>query len=289
MEKYSKEKLKRKRGVKKLIIILVIIIVLCLAGLIYILLNNNIVKERIDNNARFIGDNEAANSTPIIVNNLIVGATYDTKWVSAGRYYTKGTNKNEFEVDLFNKDGKLGTYKLNEITQQPDSTSVYTTTTRVNLVDEYYGVAKDTSKVASKTISSTITDEDTKNVKKALGIYRMLNTSVKVKEVYEVSITNDVYGKVIIATNEPGKSFGAFTVAVFVDNAGNASIIKYNYIRNLKNASDWPVYSLKFVADLNSDSSKELVLVEAKEFEAKYSVLEYRNGKFYEVLSSVVK
>ena len=289
MEKYSKEKLKRKRGVRTLVIILVIIIVLCLAGIIYILLNNNIVKEKVDDSARFVNDNEAANSTPIIINNLIVGANYNSKWVSAERYYVKGINKNKFEVDLFNQDGKLGTYELNEITQQPNSTSVYTTTTRVNLVDEYYGLAKDTNKVLSKTVKSDITDEDIKSVKKALGFYRMLNTSVKVKEVYEVSITNDVYGKVIISTNEPGKSMGAYSVAVFVDNSGKASIIKYNYIRNLKDASNWPIYSLKFVADLNSDSSKELVLEEAKEFEANYSILEYRNGKFYEVLSSVVK
>lgn len=289
MDKYSKSKLKMKRGVKVLIVFFAIVIILSVTGLIYVLVNNNIVKEFIDGSARSVSDNEAANSTPIIVNNLVVGATYDSKWVSPERYYIKSTNKNGFEVDLFSKAGKLGTYEIGEVTQQPGTTSVYTTTTRSNLVDEYFAVAKNLVSVAPKVDKKEATEEDAKYVKKALGMYRLLNSTVEVKEVYEVSIYDNLQGKVIIANSAVGKSSGAYTVAVFVDNTSKASIIKYNYIRNLNKASDWPVYSLEFIADLNGDGTKELVLVETKEFETKYDVLEYRKGKFYEVLSSVVK
>ena len=289
MEKYSKKKLKRKRGTKVLLVLFIIVFVVCVSALIYVLTHNNIVKENINKDAKVVSDNEAQNSPPIIINNLIVGATYNNTWVSAERYYLKSTNKNGTEVDLFSKTGKLGTYELNEVTQQAGTSAIYTKTTRANLVDEYFAVKKNAIAVVPKTISTEPTAEDVKSVKKALGIYRLLNTTVKVREVYEVTLSDNIYGKVIIANSEVGKSFGAYTTAVFVDNQGKASIIKYNYIRNLNKASDWPVYSLEFISDLNSDSVKELVLVETKEFETKYDILEYKNGKFIEVLSSVVK
>lgn len=289
MENYSKSKLVRKRGEKSLIIILAVILVIIIALAILILANNNIVKEKVNFDATSASDDIAKNSTPIVVNNLVVGATYNGNWVSAERYYLKSINKNGLEIDLFSKNGKLGTYELNEVTQKAGTTSVYTTTTRANLVDEYFAVSKNTINSIPSISSKEATDEDYKAVKKALGIYRLLNTSVKIENVYEVMISDAVYGKVIVASNEAGESSGAYTAVIFVDNSNHSSIIKYNYIRNLKKSSDWPIYSVAFIADLNNDSSKELVLIETKEFEAKYDILEYRNGKFVEVLSAVVK
>lgn len=289
MEKYSKNKLKRKRNIKFLLIIFILIVIISTISLVFVFCNNNIVKESIDKTSKLVSDDEAKNSTPIIINNLVVGATYNGKWVSAERYYLKSINKNGTEVDLFSKSGKLGTYELNEVTNQLETNSIYTKTTRTNLVDKYFAVKKDAISVTPKTIESVVTNEDIEYVKKALGIYRLLNTSINVREVYDISISDSLYGKIIIANSETGKSIGAYSVAVFVDNHGKSSIIKYNYIRNLKDASAWPIYSVEFIADLNSDSVKELVLVEIKEFETKYDVLEYRNGKFVEVLSAIVK
>ena len=68
-----------------------------------------------------------------------------------------------------------------------------------------------------------------------------------------------------------------------------ATIVKYNYVKNIKSSVDWPVYSLKFVYDLNSDNVAEILLQETTEYNIKYTVMEYRNNKFYEVLSEKIK
>ena len=57
----------------------------------------------------------------------------------------------------------------------------------------------------------------------------------------------------------------------------------------MDDASDWPIYSFKFVGDINEDGTSEIVIQETKEFEVIYDILEYRNGKFVEVLSASTK
>ncbi|MNV89791.1 hypothetical protein D3C71_1841150 [compost metagenome] len=96
-------------------------------------------------------------------------------------------------------------------------------------------------------------------------------------------------GKIICATSESKNIMGVFSAVIYIDDQNNAKCIKYNYIKNLKNASEWPIYTLKFVADLNSDNKNEIIIQEISEFKVKYDVIEYRNNNFYEVLSSEIK
>lgn len=101
MKKYSKEKLKAKRGIKVIIIILSIIAVACIAVLLFSLFSKKIVFERIDSSASNVSDDVSSNSTPIIVNNLILGATYDKKWVANEKYYLNSKNGENTEVDAY--------------------------------------------------------------------------------------------------------------------------------------------------------------------------------------------
>ncbi len=135
---------------------------------------------------------------------------------------------------------------------------------------------------------SDATDNDKKTVKKALGIYSMLNNTVKINEVYIVTLKSGETGRLIFATSDGKNKFGVYSAIVFATEK-KATIVKYNYVKNIKSSVDWPVYSLKFVYDLNSDNVAEIVLQETTEYNIKYTVMEYRNNKFYEVLSEKIK
>ena len=291
MKKYSKDNLKKRRFDKFLIILLAIIIILSLSLLIYILLNNNITYEKVDDSAKFISNDETANSTPIIVDNVLIGGLYDKKWVSAEKYYLGATNKSDIEIDVYNKTGKKGAYNIESISKG-DTTTVYSITTNTNLVDEYFAIPKNDSANAMLIPAkkrSNITEEEIKNVEKALGIYRLFNTTVKITEVYDISLSQGNNGMLIFATNQVGKSFGVYSAVVYVDNQNKPTLIKYSYVRDKNNASNWPIYSFKFTGDLNLDGTYEIIIQETKEFEVKYDVIEYNNKKFKEVLSTVIK
>ena len=290
MKKYSKNSSKKRTLLKFLIGLLVVFLVLNVALLVYILLNNNITYEKYNEDAKFVSEDVAKNSTPIIMDNVLVGGVYDKKWVSSDRYYLNSTNKSNLEIDVYSKTGKKGKYELTSISQASSKT-VYSAITNTNLIDEYFAIAKsDTSamNVAAKK-RQTVTENEIKMVKKALGIYRLFNTSVKITEVYDISLSQGENFTLIFATNEVGKSTGVYSAVVCVDNMNKAKLVKYSYVRDKDNAADWPIYSLKFVADLNLDGTNEIVLQETKEFEVKYSVLEYEKNEFKEVIGAVIK
>ena len=95
-------------------------------------------------------------------------------------------------------------------------------------------------------------------------------------------------GKIICATSDGKTELGVYSVVIY-SNGKSAKIIKYCYVKNTRKAVDWPIYSLKFVYDLNSDGMSEIVIQETNEYQIKYSIIEYREDKFYEVLSEKIK
>jgi hypothetical protein len=291
MGKYSKTKIKTRRGIRLIIILLVLVLVASSTFLIYVNVKNNISFERIDDSSSFVSDDIAQNSTPVIIDNVIVGGVYENTWVSSERYYLNSKNKSNIDIDIYNIRGRAGTFKLNSLSKAGKSSAVYSVTTNTNFNDSYFAIAKSDNNPILNTATKdlNVTEQDIKYVKKALGIYRLLNGSVKITEAYDVKLEDQMTSRLLFVTNESKNNNGVYSAVVFVDYYGKASLIKYNYIKNLKNASDWPIYSFKFVADLNSDSKSEIVIQETKEFDVKYDVLEYRNNKFYEVLSTTMK
>lgn len=291
MKKYSKSNVKKRSLAKFLLVLFAILVICSIALLIYILVNNNIVYEKINDDAKFVSEEEAVNSTPIVIDNVLIGGVYNKKFVSAEKFYLKASKKSDLEIDVYNKNGKKGTYSINGISQG-NSTTVYSATTNTNLVDEYFAIAKNDSANAMLNPAikkQNITEQEVEYVKKALGIYKLFNTSIKVTEVYNVTLSQGNNGMIIFATNEPNKSFGVYSCVVYVDNAGKATLLKYNYLRNTKDASNWSLYSFKFIGDLNLDGTAEIIIQEVKEFEVKYDVIEFKNNKFKEVLSTVIK
>lgn len=289
--KYSKTKLVGRRWIIGFGITLFILLALSITFIIYINVTNIVVFEKIKDEGSSVSDNIAAASTPIIVNNIIVGAAYDNKWVSTERYFFKSVNKENTEIDVFTTSGKNGTFKLNEIQRNSEQSTAYTTTTRTNYADEYYAIKPGSSSTNSEILN--LNDDSikkyTEDVKKALGMYSMLNGSIKIKEVQETYITPGKIVHVITATSNSKSGDGVYSCVVFLDDNNKASLVKYNFLKNTKDSEEFNIYSVKFVGDLNTDGKSELILQETKEFETKYTIMEYLNGQFYEVLSSKIK
>lgn len=290
MKKYSKDNVKKRTFIKILITLFIIFVIFSIALLVFVIINDNIVYEKIDDNAKLVSDEVAANATPIIIDNVLVGGVYDKKWVGPEKFYLKSNNMYDLEIDVYNQNGKKGTYELDSISQG-SGTTVYSAVTNANIIDEYFAINKSDLNAMNVTPKKrqNVTEEHISLVKKALRFYRLFNTTVKITEIYDVQLSQGNNGMIIFATNEVGKSFGVYSAVVYVDSSNKPILLKYNYIRNTENAKEWPVYSFKFMADLNLDGTNEIIIQETKEFEVKYDVIEFKNNKFKEVISAVIK
>lgn len=289
-KKYSKGELKARRGLKVLSIFVSIIVVVCVCFIVFVAMQNNVVQERIDDLASHMSDDVVSHATPIILNNVVLGATYNKQWVASESYYFRNQEK-LVDIDVYNESGKKGKYKVTNYANADASGSFYITSDSPNTAEEFLAIGSSDMDIMMKpaTKEQNVTQEDIELVKKALGIYRIFNTSVKVNSIHYVTLNAESRGKIICATNESGKSSGAYSAVIYVSNTGKSQLIKYNYIRDLDNASNWPIYSFKFIADLNQDGMNDIILQETKEFDVKYDVIEYKNGKFTEVLSTQMK
>lgn len=291
MKKYSKRKLKLKRGIKPLIILFVALFVVSIIILLISIFSKNVVVEKIDTSPSDVSYDIAANSTPIVINNIIVGGVYENKWVAFEKYYLNSNNGENTEVDVYSKNGKMGKYKIGKIVKDSKVTTASTTVSKSNLTNEYFATISRDNNIMTSPAKKIINIDESyiKDVKKALGLYLMFNSSVKITEAYDVTLSDDNKGYIIFATNEINKKRGVYSAVVYVDLSSKAKVIKYNFICDKKNAEEWPIYSLGFVADLNNDGKNEIIIQETKEFDVKYDVIEFKNNNFYEVLSGEVK
>lgn len=287
---YSKGELKARRGLKYLTIFALIVIIITILFFVFVVFKNNIITEKIDYSATEVSDDVVSNSTPIILNNIVLGAVYNNTWVAPESYYFRNQNK-LISIDIYNESGKKGKYNITNFTSPDTTGAYYVTTNNPNSKEEFFAVGSSDENIMMQpsTKQLTITDEDIEIVKDALGKYLVLNTTVKINSIHNVVLNSQNRGKIICVTNEVGKSSGAYSAVVYVSNFGDSKIVKYNYVKNLAKSSDWPIYSFKFAADLNKDGMNDLIIQETREFEVKYDVIEFRNDKFVEVLSTKVK
>lgn len=291
MKKYSKGKLKFKRAFKPLITIFLTVFVISIIILLISIFSKNVVVEKIDTSPSDVSSDIAVNSTPIVINNIIVGGVYEKKWVAFEKYYLNSKNGENTEVDVYSKNGKMGKYQIGKIVKDSKVTTASTTVSKSNLTNEYFATISRDNNIMPSPVKKIINIDKSyiKDVKKALGLYLMFNSSVKITEAYDITLSDDNKGYLIFATNEINKNRGVYSAVVYVDLSNKAKVIKYNFASDKKNAQNWPVYSFGFVADLNNDGKNEIIIQETKEFDVKYDVIEFKNNNFYEVLSGEVK
>ena len=281
---------KNKRKIILPLLIIFFILVILSGGLFlwYTLSGNYITLENIDDRANSATTSDATNADVIIVNGIVLGGTKGGNWISSGKFYDANSNKAELEIDLLGENAKYGTYKTASI-KKHNKTLIYTTIAKEGIPTNYLALGvQDGVKQFPGMTKLEATSEDEKYVKEAIGSYKLINGSVKITEIYGTNI-NGVSDKIICATSEKSNLLGVYSAVVYVT-AGKAYLVKYSYVRDTDDSDRWPVYSLKFVMDLNSDTKPEIILQETTGNNVKYSVLELKeNNKFYQVLSSAIE
>ena len=289
MKKYSKEKLKFRRFFIFLIVLLIIVLILGFVLLFAFCLNDKFDVSPQENDAINVSDDIASNSLPIVIDNLVVGAIYDNNWVSANKYYLKSNNKSELETYVYNGSSRAGEYIIKEVYTYGDS--VFVDSTYPNNVDEYFSIPTDSYALISQFNEAQIEEVDYTYVKKALGFYRIYNSSMNITKVYSGYVNVDTPIRVISLTSSKRGIFGGIYSAIIVANVntGKAEILQYSYTKDFENSYDFPLYSVEFLADFNGDGKSELVTREVTEFNVTYNVFEYKDNKYIKVLSETMK
>lgn len=270
-----------------LVIIFTLIIISCILFLWYTLSGNYINIKYTDNSAENTSVTDAANSSVIITNGFVLGASKNGKWISAEKFYEANSSKAELDVDVFATNSQYGTYKTASL-KMYDKSVVYTTIAKEGVPENYLALtANENTRVMPGMTKVELNEQDIKYVKEAIGSYKLINGSVKIQEVYAVNV-NTVSDRIICATSEKANWLGVYSAVVYV--TGNkVSLVKYSYVRDTNNSDRWPVYSLKFVMDLNNTAKPEIILQETTGNDTSYSVLECReDNKFYEVLRTTI-
>lgn len=276
--------IRKQKLVFSLIIVLIAIIIILVALFLYLNSQNYISygPEDVTELGETVEKSVAQNANAIILNNVLLGGVKDTKWVSAKNMYDN-VSLTGTEITMYSNDGLLGTYETSKF---KDSDSFYyTKTTKYPEPDEYIAVnAKNASPILFTLDSIDVTEEDEKTVRKALGKYRLLNGTIKIVEAYQTSFNEGKLGKLYSVTSDGKNMFGVYSAVIFVSSE-HTELIKYSYVKDTKLSSGWPVYSIKYVIDLNGDGKNELVLQETTANAVKYVVEELKNNfEFHEVL-----
>lgn len=276
----------RLKKIMPIIIVLLIIVAICLSIFIYYIFSReNIVHENVDNKAQNVQNEVAKNATPIIVNNILIGGIYEKSFVSAEKLLQNSKHISGIDLGVYTMTGKAGTYQLTNLEKSPSTGVIYANTTRLNYIEEYIGVIDSSTIQNGFVYEVTSGEEELKNmVKDATSKYMLPNNSVKLLKAYNGSLSENKEIKIITAISENANGGAYSTIVAHIDN--KSIPIKLNYIKDKSLSSSWPVYNFKFLYDLNGDGVNEVVIEEVDEFSVKYSVMEYRNGEFYEVLSA---
>lgn len=287
---YSKNKLKKKNFIKIMLVILFLLLIVGIAILVIANIKDVVSVGEISDKANNVSEDVAKNSKPIIMDNVVIGAVYNNEFVSTDKYVSYSSNKINTEMNVYTNRGRSGTFKINNIVKKDTYTQAVTSS--LNVIDEYFALpSSNVNAMAISPIKVDATSEDYDSVKKALGKYRLLNNSINISSVYDVSINLDNTFKIICATSSDTKG-GVYSTVIFTNlNRTKSKIIKYSYVKDKNNSSNWPIYSFEFSADLNNDSNSEIIIREVTEFDLKYDVLEYDNkaDNFVEVLSATLK
>lgn len=285
--KVVKKNTKYKKNKMAMPIFILLFAILAISGalLIYIYTQNYINIEYIDKAGSKITEENISAVSPIIINNVVVGGiTENNKWVSKEITNKKANTLKGTELDLYSAKGKMGTFEIYSSSHNSDKNITYVIPLADIKDEEYIAVGKKDTNIMVRGLTEIKPSEvDEKSVKKALGKYRLFNNTVKVNEVYEVYLENGQKTRLISATSFGKNTFGVYSVIVAVAN-NKYSIVKYSYVKNTESSINWPIYSIKFTCDLNNDDKYELVIQEARELTMKYSILENKGNKYYEVI-----
>lgn len=281
----NNKRIKKTKRIIPLIILLTLVLAISIAVLAYIYTQNYITIEYIDKSASKVKTEDISSVNPIIINNVLVGGVTDKdKWVTKENMSSKLNISKGTEIDMYSQKGKMGTFETYSVSEDKKNNLTYILPLKTIANQEYIAIGNKEQNIMIREMKkSESTDADKDSVKKALGKYRLLNNTIKIIEVYDVYLTEDKNTRIISATSSGKNTFGVYSAVVAVSQ-DKCNIVKYSYVKNTESSVNWPVYSIKFACDLNNDNKYELIIQEARERSMKYSILENRKDKYYEVL-----
>lgn len=281
----NNKRIKKTKRIIPLIILLTLVLAISIAVLAYIYTQNYITIEYIDKSASKVKTEDISSVNPIIINNVLVGGVTDKdKWVTKENMSSKLNISKGTEIDMYSQKGKMGTFETYSVSEDKKNNITYILPLKTIANQEYIAIGNKEQNIMIREMKkSESTDADKDSVKKALGKYRLLNNTIKIIEVYDVYLTEDKNTRIISATSSGKNTFGVYSAVVAVSQ-DKCNIVKYSYVKNTESSVNWPVYSIKFACDLNNDNKYELIIQEARERSMKYSILENRKDKYYEVL-----
>ncbi len=276
----------KKKFIPIVIIISILVIVSVVLFLIYTFSGNYISYGAVDTTAESATLSDAKDANIIIVNGIVVGGNKDGRWINADKMYEINKNLESIEVNMFSENKMYGVYNTASL-KKYKSDVIYTTLAKDNLPSSYLAQSSNASTNMPGMTKLDAESEDENYVKEALGSYKIINNTVKITESYFTNIKFNS-DKIICAVSAKKSIFGAYSAVVYVNNK-KATLVKYTYVKDTNNANRFPVYSLKYVKDLNEDDVPEIVLEEVTGNDVSYSVLELRQNKFYQVLNASVE
>lgn len=205
------------------------------------------------------------------------------KFVDAKNMYTALKGAKNLPIYMYGLSSKIG--KFETASFKKSSNIIYTTTTK-QPTPGYVAVGTQNSTSSQiVNIKEAYPDKkDEKKVRKALGKYKWFNFSVKINEMYHTNLTEENIGDLYFVTSKSKGLSGVYSAVVYV-NGTKSYLLKYNFVKDTKRAADWPVYSLKYVLDINGDGFAEIIVQETKEKSAKYIIISYNGKEFNQVLS----
>lgn len=270
-----------------IIAIFSVVIIISIIILINILKQNYIVFENIKtSNDVTIEDLKKANI--LIANNVIIGGYYNGNWIEAKQMYDSLNGVDSIDIDMYSETLKYGTFKTSILKYNAKNNVFYTTTSKIPTPKTYIAFSKDEDILRTPYLQQTEEETiDKKNVKKALGKYKFLNSSVKILGVYHAYLEKNELGKIIVATSNTNR-FGIYSAVIYVAN-NNVKLIKYAYVKNSNRSASWPLYDVSFVIDVDGDGMSEIILQETTETTSSYSIIQYIDGEFYQVLKQEMK
>lgn len=185
----KKNKNLRKQRITMVIMMVLIILIISLTLLFIYLYSQNYItygpKSELDL-ATNVENTVVNNADIILLNNVLLGGINDDKYVSAAKMYETLSSKKNLEVNMYTEDGNIGRYNTASFKNNKDF--YYTTTSKYPTPDEYIAIGNSKNTTTYLTLEKIeTTDKDVKNIKKALGKYKMLNSTVKIIEAHQTS------------------------------------------------------------------------------------------------------
>jgi len=131
---------KRKNSLKKFLFFCITIIAVAVIAYVFLYFKSYIFFHRVDESVALVEKEIAQKSTPIIVNNIVVGGVSNGKFVTSDKYFLYSENKKDVSVKCYNTSEKIGEYKINSVSQEK---SVVYVSLEKELLNEYIAVPYD--------------------------------------------------------------------------------------------------------------------------------------------------